>query len=174
MSIFFAMAGEQAELSSADLQHGLFRALEKLGPRTRILAIPPDISRFHSRAGELTQHAHKYFGDKLNAVLPALGTHSRMSPEQIAKMFGQTPLSIFRTHNWREDVVTLGEVPAEYIREQSEGKLNYSWPAQVNRLVVDGSYDLILSIGQVVPPRSYRHGQLQQEYSCGHGRPGGN
>ncbi len=76
MSIFFEMAGQQAELSSADLQQGLFRALEKLGPRTRILAIPPDISRFHSRAGELTLHAHKYFGDKLHAVLPALGTHS--------------------------------------------------------------------------------------------------
>jgi nickel-dependent lactate racemase len=54
-------------------------------------------------------------------------------------------------HNWRTDVETLGEVPAEFIHEQSEGKLNYAWPAQVNRLIVHGDFDLILSIGQVVP-----------------------
>ena len=66
-------------------------------------------------------------------------------------MFGVTPQAIFRVHNWRTDVETLGEVPAEFIREQSEGKLNYAWPAQVNRLVAHGGFDLILSIGQVVP-----------------------
>jgi nickel-dependent lactate racemase len=33
----------------------------------------------------------------------------------------------------------------------SEGKLDYAWPAQVNKLIRDGGHDLILSIGQVVP-----------------------
>ncbi len=27
----------------------------------------------------------------------------------------------------------------------------FAWPAQVNKMLVDGDYDLILSIGQVVP-----------------------
>jgi nickel-dependent lactate racemase len=45
----------------------------------------------------------------------------------------------------------LARVPAEFILEQSEGKLNYAWPAQVNRLIAHGGFDLILSIGQVVP-----------------------
>jgi nickel-dependent lactate racemase len=66
-------------------------------------------------------------------------------------MFGAVPVELFRAHNWRTDVETLGEVPAEFIREQSEGKLNYTWPAQVNRLITQGGFDLILSIGQVVP-----------------------
>src|SRR5208337_4346080 len=66
-------------------------------------------------------------------------------------MFGTTPPGLFRVHDWRRSVVTLGEVPAEFIHEQSEGKLNYSWPAQVNRLLSQGGFDLILSIGQVVP-----------------------
>jgi nickel-dependent lactate racemase len=66
-------------------------------------------------------------------------------------MFGETPHHLFQVHNWRTDVETLGEVPAEFIREQSEGKLNYAWPAQVNRLISQGGFDLILSIGQVVP-----------------------
>jgi nickel-dependent lactate racemase len=66
-------------------------------------------------------------------------------------MFGAMPIELFRVHNWRTDVETLGEVPAEFIHEQSEGKLNYTWPAQVNRLITQGGFDLILSIGQVVP-----------------------
>jgi nickel-dependent lactate racemase len=74
-----------------------------------------------------------------------------MQPEQIARMFGPLPANLFRVHNWRTDVETLGEVPAEFVREQSEGKLDYSWPAQVNRLIAQGGFDLILSIGQVVP-----------------------
>jgi nickel-dependent lactate racemase len=45
----------------------------------------------------------------------------------------------------------VGEVPAEFIHEQSEGKLNFAWPAQINRLLLQGGFDLILSIGQVVP-----------------------
>jgi nickel-dependent lactate racemase len=95
--------------------------------------------------------AWKHYGDRLKAVLPALGTHAAMTPKQIARMYGDIPLDLFRVHNWRKDVETLGEVPSEFIREQSEGKLSYAWPAQVNRLISQGGFDLILSIGQVVP-----------------------
>jgi nickel-dependent lactate racemase len=66
-------------------------------------------------------------------------------------MFGDVPQELFRVHNWRTDIETLGEVPAKFVREQSEGKLNYAWPAQVNKLLARGGFDLILSIGQVVP-----------------------
>jgi nickel-dependent lactate racemase len=74
-----------------------------------------------------------------------------MRPDQIAHMFGNMPQELFRAHNWRTDVETLGELPASFIQEQSEGKLNYTWPAQVNKLISQGGFDLILSIGQVVP-----------------------
>jgi nickel-dependent lactate racemase len=47
--------------------------------------------------------------------------------------------------------MTLGEVPSEYVNRVSEGKVNYAWPAQVNKLLIEGGHDLILSIGQVVP-----------------------
>jgi nickel-dependent lactate racemase len=93
----------------------------------------------------------EYYGDKLADILPALGTHTPMTDEQIKDMFGKTPKSLFRDHDWRRDVVTLGEVPSEYINEVSEGKVSFSWPAQVNKLLVEGGFDLILSIGQVVP-----------------------
>jgi nickel-dependent lactate racemase len=116
-----------------------------------VLAVPPDQSREHSRAGELTGFVHSYYGDHLRAVLPAIGTHTPMRPDQIAHMFPAVPPELFHAHNWRTDIETLGEVPSEFIREQSEGKLDYAWPAQVNKLISQGGFDLILSIGQVVP-----------------------
>ncbi len=113
--------------------------------------MPPDFTRFHSKAGELTEMAYEYYGDRLTDVLPALGTHKAMSDDELATMYPKTPKNLFRVHDWRNDIVTLGEVPCEFISEVSEGKVDYTWPAQVNKLLRDGGHDLILSIGQVVP-----------------------
>jgi nickel-dependent lactate racemase len=151
MSLYCAQGSIDADLSSAELQELLNQSLARLGERHQVLALPPDQTREHSRAGELTRYAWQFYGERLKAVLPALGTHSPMRPEQITRMFGDVPQNLFRVHNWRTDVETLGEVPAEYIREQSEGKLNYPWPAQVNKLLTRSGFDLILSVGQVVP-----------------------
>jgi nickel-dependent lactate racemase len=150
MSLYCATGGVESDLLP-QLPDLFAESLAKLGQRNRVLVVPPDQSRVHSRSGDLTRYAWEYYGDRLQAVLPALGTHAAMKPDQIARMFGAMPQALFRVHNWRTDVDTLGEVPAEFVHEQSEGKLNYAWPAQVNRLVVHGDFDLILSIGQVVP-----------------------
>src|SRR6202789_2291272 len=151
MSLFCSLGSTETDLSEKDLKELLVESLAKLGNRTKVLAVPPDQSREHSRAGDLTRYAWEHYGERLKAVLPAIGTHTPMRPDQIAHMFGKMPQELFRVHNWRTDVETLGELPAEYIREQSEGKLNYAWPAQVNKLISRGAFDLILSIGQVVP-----------------------
>jgi nickel-dependent lactate racemase len=151
MSLYRATGSADTDLTPRQLNDLLAEGLAKLGARNKVLAVPPDQTREHSRAGELTRYARQYYGDRLKAVLPALGTHTAMRPDQIAHMFGDVPQELFRVHNWRTDIETLGEVPAEFIREQSEGKLNYAWPAQVNRLISRGGFDLILSIGQVVP-----------------------
>ena len=151
MSLFFAAGSPTTEMSPAEFKAGLFDALTKLGERKKVLAVPPDFTRFHSKAGELTEMAWEFYGDRMTDVLPALGTHTAMPDHQIATMFGETPRELFRVHNWRDDIVTLGEVPGEFLHEVSEGKLDYPWPAQVNKLLRDGGHDLILSIGQVVP-----------------------
>ncbi len=151
MSVYLSVGSPETELSPQQLRALLFETLGKLGERQRVLAVPPDQTRMHSRAGELTRYVWEYFGERLKAVLPALGTHTAMSAGQIERMFGAVPQELFRVHHWRTDVRTLGEVPEEFIEEQSEGKLRFAWPAQVNRLVAEGEFDLILSIGQVVP-----------------------
>ncbi|MCL4784485.1 MAG: hypothetical protein KJZ70_15730 [Bryobacterales bacterium] len=151
MSLYYAIGSPTLDLSADDLRAGLFEALDKLGKRNKVLALPPDITRYHSRAGELTRYAWQYYGDALTDVMPALGTHVAMSKAEAETMFGDMPQSLIRVHNWRDGIVTLGEVPAEFIHEQSEGKLHFPWPAQVGRLVAEGGHDLILSPGQVVP-----------------------
>ena len=149
--IYFQKGDVDLELSPEELKQGLFSALEKIGERKKVLALPPDYTRFHSMAGDLTSYAYQYYGKKMTDILPALGTHFPMSSEEITKMFVDVPHSLFRNHNWRTDVVTLGEVPADFVEKVSEGKVDYAWPAQVNKMLTDPGYDLILSIGQVVP-----------------------
>jgi hypothetical protein len=59
-----------------------------------VLVVPPDHSRVHSRSGDLTRYAWQYYGDRLRAVLPALGTHAAMQPERITRMLAK-PHKIF-------------------------------------------------------------------------------
>jgi nickel-dependent lactate racemase len=151
MSLYFSAGSPTTEMSAGDLRTALFSALDAIGTRNRVLAVPPDFTRFHSQAGTLTELAWQYYGDRLTDVLPALGTHKAMTDSEIATMYGSTPKHLFRVHDWRNDVVTLGEVPGSFLYEVSEGKVDYPWPAQVNKLLRDGGHDLILSIGQVVP-----------------------
>lgn len=149
--IYFQGGSAGSEFSHEMMRKGLFNALDKLGPRHKVLVIPPDFTRYHSHAGILTEMAWEYYGEAVTDILPALGTHVAMSEQELTTMFGKIPHSLFRVHNWRNDIVTLGEVPAEFVREVSENRVGFSWPAQVNKLLIEGAFDLILSIGQVVP-----------------------
>jgi nickel-dependent lactate racemase len=117
--------------------------------------------------------AWEHYRDKMTDILPALGTHAPMTSAEIKKMFGAIPESLFRVHDWRKDVVSLGEVPASFVNEVSEGRVNYSWPAQVNRMLVEGGYDLILSVGQVVPHEVIGMANYNKNIFVGTGGPEG-
>src|SRR5574344_2066012 len=149
--LYYARGSKTDNISADEVRAILKEVFDKMGKKHRVLALPPDFTRLNSYAGPITEMVYDYFGDALTDVMPALGTHSPMTAEQIHTMFGHVPADRFRVHDWRNDVVTVGEVPAEYVHKVSEGRLNYSWPAQVNKLRLDPSFDLILSIGQVVP-----------------------
>ncbi|NLO70875.1 MAG: DUF2088 domain-containing protein [Porphyromonadaceae bacterium] len=149
--IYYQKGSPETDLKANDLRDGLFIALNKLGKKKKVVAVPPDFTRFPSRAGELTEYAWEYYGEYMTDVLPALGTHTAMTEEQLIKMFGKVPRDLIRVHDWRNEVVTLGQVPAEYVKEVTDGAVDFEWPVQVNKLLQDGGHDLILSIGQVVP-----------------------
>jgi nickel-dependent lactate racemase len=149
--IYFQKGSENTVLGSDDLKKGLVVALEKLGARKNVLVVPPDCTRLHSRAGELTTYIYQYYKDKLKDILPALGTHSPMTDEQIADMYKEVPKSLFRVHNFRKDSVIAGIIPGDFVSKITKMQIDYSWPAQINKLIFNGGHDLILSVGQVVP-----------------------
>ena len=149
--LYYAAGSQTTELTDEQLREALVGVFQQLGPRERVIAVPPDFTRFNSRAGQLTCMTYDHYGQHLVDVLPALGTHFEMPQWQKEKMFPGVPAELFRYHNWRTDVETIGTVPAEFVSEATEGIYQEPWPAQMNRLIWEGGHDLILSIGQVVP-----------------------
>ena len=149
--LYYSKGSKDYSFGREELKEALEAIFGQLGVRKRVIALPPDFTRYHSFAGTITELAWEHYGEALVDVLPALGTHAPMSAGEISRMFGKTPAGLFRIHDWRNDVVTVGIVPQHFIRQVSEEKLEYPWPAQVNKLLVNGGHDLILSMGQVVP-----------------------
>jgi len=170
---FSKQASDKKILGFNDLSDLIYEALYSLGPQKKVLAIPPDITRIHSRAGEITQMIHKFYGNSLADILPALGTHAPMTKPDILSMFGDIPFDLFRKHDWRNDVITLGTLPKEFLNDISDGKVNFTWEAQVNRLLRDGGFDLIISIGQVVPHEVAGMANFNKNIFIGTGGPKG-
>ena len=85
-------------------------------------------------------------------MMPTLGTHVPMTKAECDTFFeGRVRHEDLFVHNWRKDVVKIGEVPEEFVAEVSEGLVTDKIDVEVNRRIVSGDYDLIISIGQVVP-----------------------
>ena len=152
MKDIYRIAKTDNGLTKEEIKAALLESLE--GRRLKkVLILPPDFTRFHSGAGYITNvyyHTLTDAGVQVD-ILPALGTHVKMAREQWDAMFGDVPYDRMIVHNWRTDVVKLGEVPADFVSEITEGLWSEAVAAEVNRLVMDESYDLIISPGQVVP-----------------------
>ena len=156
MDIFKIAEGDKG-LSNDEIAQLLAQALAdwetRKGAVRNALIIPPDFTRFHSNAGFITQAFYKLLTAKGASVdiLPALGTHVPVSESQWRTMFGDIPYSQMLVHNFRADCVRLGEVPAAEIEAITEGLWKDPVSVEVNRLLMDEKYDLIVSPGQVVP-----------------------
>lgn len=148
----FKTASVEEGLTPEEIKAALLESLEGRTVK-HALILPPDFTRFHSNAGYITNvyyHALTERGASVD-ILPALGTHVPVTPEQSAAMYGDVPYERLIPHNWRTDVVRLGEVPAEFLEEVTEGIWHDPVSVEVNRLIMDEKYDLIISPGQVVP-----------------------
>ena len=116
----FKIADNEQGLSNDEIAKLLEQSLEGRTLKN-VLVIPPDFTRFHSNAGFITQVYYKLLTERGVQVdiLPALGTHVPVSETQWKTMFGDIPYSKMIVHNWRTDVVKLGEVPADAVKEIS-------------------------------------------------------
>ncbi|HBY65072.1 MAG TPA: D-mannonate epimerase [Acholeplasmataceae bacterium] len=118
----------------------------------KVLLVPPDFTRFYSNAGLITNIYYHLLKDNVIVdILPALGTHEASTKREYEEMFGDIPLDRFIVHNWRTDVVKVGEIPSDYLLEISDGLWDIPIQVEINKLIMDPSYDLVISIGQVVP-----------------------
>ena len=129
--------------------------LESLAGRDlkKVLILPPDFTRFHSNAGFITNVYYHALTERGAAVeiMPALGSHVPVSEKQWETMFGDVPYDRMLIHDWRGDVVKLGEIPGDYVSSVTEGLWTEPVTAEINAKVMDPSYDLVISPGQVVP-----------------------
>ena len=148
----FVISKDKSGISEAELRAALEASLEGRALR-RVLILPPDFTRLHSQAGRITALYYQMLtarGCRVD-IMPALGTHEPMTEEQWHQMFPGVPFSTMLVHDWRHDVVRLGEVPAGFLEEITDGLWREPVSVEVNRRVMDESYDLIISPGQVVP-----------------------
>ena len=149
------LGGPGASLGPGDIRaflEGLLAAIdETYGSPKRILIVPPDQTRLHSRAGDLTVMLAGLLGDRLAAVLPATGTHRVMGPAERAAMYPGLPDRLFLGHDHRNGTRRLGVIDASFIEKLSGGRLHFAFPGDFSKELLEGGWDLILSIGQVVP-----------------------
>ncbi len=167
-----SMGSAAADWTVDEVRAGLYAALDGLGARRRVLAVPPDFTRLHSQAGLVTELAWHYYGDRLADVLPATGTHVPVTAAETAAMFGRVPRELFRAHDWRRGTVRLGEVPPGYVRDATGGAVDFGVPVELDRLLVEGGHDLVLSIGQVVPHEVVGMAGYTKNLFVGAGGPG--
>lgn len=143
---------QQGGLTDEELRDTLERSLRgrKL---ERVLILPPDFTRFHSQAGKITNLYYHLLEDRGVRVdiLPALGTHAPITEAQWQAMFGDIPFERMLVHDWRRDVLWLGQVPSAYMEQITEGLWREPVDVEINRRIMDPAYDLIISPGQVVP-----------------------
>lgn len=139
-------------LDDNTIREALEKSLEGKHPR-KVLLLPPDYTRMYSGAGKLTAIYYDLLSEHCDVdIMPALGTHVPMTEEECRAFFGEkVPFEKVLVHNWKTDVVKLGEVPASFVSEVSEGLVNDKIDVEVNRRLVSKEYDLIISMGQVVP-----------------------
>lgn len=119
----------------------------------KVLILPPDYTRMYSGAGKITNMYYEILSKTCTVdIMPALGTHSPVTREESRAFFGENiPYETLIVHNWREDVVKIGRVPSEFVEKVSEGLVTTGIDVEVNKRLLDSSYDLIISVGQVVP-----------------------
>ena len=136
----------------------------------RVLLLPPDITRGHSQAGAITEELYKIFSPTADVhVIPTLGQHVPHTPEQNRWMFGSVPEERIHPHDWRNGVRQIGEIEAEFVKKITNGRADWAIPIELNTMVLDGKWDLIINVGHVVPHEVLGFANHNKNYFIGLG-----
>ena len=139
-----------------DFAEIIHEALEVVQPGARVLAIIPDKTR-DDNTHLLFPIANQFLVNRGVAAFDALvaqGTHPPMSQTQKLAKIGITDFhgSLF-DHRWDDpaELITIGELSAEKVRELTGGLIEQSVPVSINKLLAPGNYDTVLVFGATVP-----------------------
>lgn len=145
----------ESGLKENEIENALRRMVEQYDLREKkVLLLPPDYTRFFSGVGQVTSMCYQILRDKqcVLDIMPALGTHLPMTETEIMEMFGWcVPAEKVLVHDWRNDVVAIGSIPASFVCACTNGQFDEEISIEINKRLADGSYDHIISIGQVLP-----------------------
>ena len=137
-----------------------------------VLLVPPDYTRMNSKAGFITNqyyHILKERGCHVE-IMPALGSHMPMTEAEYREMFGtDIPLETFVVHNCKKDCKLLGCIESSFVEKVTAGQFSIEIPIELNRIFFEKQYDLIISIGQVVPHEELGFSNYSKNFFIGCG-----
>ncbi len=137
----------------------------------RALLLPPDITRAHAGVGWMTEHLYHRLTDEGAEVhvIPTLGQHQPHTPEDNRWMFGTIPEERIHAHDWKKGVVNVGTVPADLVKKATGGVVDWEMPIDLNRMLIEQEWDLIINIGHVVPHEVLGFANHNKNYFIGLG-----
>lgn len=150
--IFFSEGAADLTLDSNHISELIDNMLERLGNLSRVLILPPDFTRYHSYAGEIIRMLYSKLKNTSHIeIMPTLGTHVPMSEKEMDMMYQGIPHEILKRHDWKNDIVRIGTISAEIIKELTDGLVDFPLHCEINKTLVQGNWDQIISVGQLVP-----------------------
>ncbi len=135
----------------------------------RVLLLPPDLTRAHSRSGYITELLYKAFPDADVHVIPTLGQHVPHTEEENKWMFGSVPHERIHPHDWRNGCSSVGTIPGRMVEETTGGAADWDIPVALNSMLMDETWDLIINIGHVVPHEVLGFANHNKNYFIGLG-----
>ncbi len=166
---------EEKEITESTQQQMMQQLIEEAAKRIspkldKVLLLPPDLTRYHSGAGRLTNDLYHILGDDCDVdVIPTLGQHVPHTPDENKWMFGDIPNEKIHAHDWKDGCKHLGEVSADFVSYATDSEVNWSIPVHINKAVTDGGYDLVVNIGQIVPHEVLGFANHNKNYFIGLG-----
>lgn len=166
---------EAASISRPEVESMCAQLLDEARSRLkcdfrRVLLLPPDLTRAHSGSGWITEVLYKLLPGSCNIhVIPTLGQHVPHTEAENRWMFGTIPHDRIHPHDWRNGVTRVGAIPAEKVAETTGGKADWEIPIDLNAMLMNEPWDLVINIGHVVPHEVLGFANHNKNYFIGLG-----
>jgi len=148
------------ELTDKQLEEIVKESLKNFNSVKKVLLIHPDYTRTDF-TDKLIPFIYKELKDKgMNQIdsLNAGGTHREMAEIEIREKLGLSSkinFNHFYNHEYNDPqkLITVGEIPASFVAEKTQGDLSQSIPVVVNKLITEDYY-LIIALSGTLPHES--------------------